>query len=72
MDPVMSLQLRKTYTVTERTLIEGGKAAPKPLLFFAAAAVLTNPWAGRGFVEDLKPKVDRGWKARCSSSRASH
>ncbi len=54
----MSLQLRKTFTMTERTLIEGGKAAPKPLQFFAAAAVLTNPWAGRGFVEDLKPEIN--------------
>jgi hypothetical protein len=53
----MSLHLRKTFTMTERTLIEGGKAAPKPLQFFAAAAVLTNPWAGRGFVEDLKPEI---------------
>ncbi|MFO1123517.1 MAG: amino acid synthesis family protein [Hyphomicrobiales bacterium] len=53
----MSLTLRKTYTVMERTLIEGGKAAPKPLQLFAAAAVLTNPWAGRGYVEDLKPEI---------------
>jgi hypothetical protein len=53
----MSLKLRKTYTVIERTLIEGGKAAPKPLQLFAAAAVLTNPWAGRGYVEDLKPEI---------------
>lgn len=54
----MPLQLRKTFTFTERTFIEGGKAAPKPLSFFAAAAVLTNPWAGRGFVEDLKPEIN--------------
>lgn len=53
----MTLQLRKTFTMTERTLIEGGKAAPVPLQFFAAAAVLTNPWAGRGFVDDLKPEI---------------
>jgi hypothetical protein len=53
----MSLKLRKTYTVMERTLIEGGKAAPTPLQLFAAAAVLTNPWAGRGYVEDLKPEI---------------
>jgi len=53
----MVLQLRKTYTISERTLIEGGKEAPRPLQFFAAAAVLANPWAGRGFVEDLKPEI---------------
>jgi hypothetical protein len=53
----MSLQLRKTVTYTETSLIEGGKAAAVPLRFFAAAAVLKNPWAGRGFVEDLKPEI---------------
>lgn len=54
----MTLQLRKTFTMTERTLIEGGKAAPVPLQLFAVAAVLTNPWAGRGFVDDLKPEIN--------------
>jgi hypothetical protein len=53
----MGLSLRKTVTFTETALIEGGKAAPKPLKLFAAAAVLKNPWAGRGFVEDLKPEI---------------
>jgi hypothetical protein len=49
--------LRKLVTFVETTHIEGGKAAPTPLRLFAAAAVLTNPWAGRGFVEDLKPEI---------------
>jgi len=53
----MTLQLRKTVTYVEETLIEGGRSAPQPLKLFAAAAVLTNPWAGRGFVEDLKPDI---------------
>ena len=53
----MDLQLRKTVTYTETSLIEGGKTAAVPLRFFAAAAVLKNPWAGRGFVEDLKPEI---------------
>ena len=53
----MGLSLRKTVTFTETALIEGGKASPKPLKLFAAAAVLKNPWAGRGFVEDLKPEI---------------
>lgn len=53
----MALILRKTVTYSETTLIEGGKAAPRPLQMFAAAAVLKNPWAGRGFVEDLKPEI---------------
>lgn len=49
--------LRKIVTYTETTLIEGGRAAPVPLRFFAAAAILKNPWYGRGFVEDLKPEI---------------
>jgi hypothetical protein len=50
-------QLRKTVTQVETTLIEGGRAAPQPLRLMAVAAVLTNPWAGRGFVDDLRPEV---------------
>lgn len=49
--------IRKIVTYQETTLIEGGKAAATPLLLFAAAAVLRNPWAGEAFVEDLKPKI---------------
>jgi len=50
-------EIRKTVTYIEDTLIEGGRAAPRPLKLFAAAAVLRNPWAGRGFVADLKPEI---------------
>ncbi len=52
-----TLQIRKIVTYTEDTLIEGGRKAAKPLQLFAAAAVITNPWHGRGFVEDLKPEI---------------
>ena len=53
----MAALIRKTLTCVETTLIEGGKAAPRPLILIAAAAVLKNPWAGRGFVEDLGPEI---------------
>lgn len=53
----MPLQLRKLVTYSETTLIEGGRAAATPLRLYAAAAVLTNPWAGRGFIENLKPEI---------------
>jgi hypothetical protein len=53
----MNQGIRKIVHYHEETLIEGGKAAPRPLQMFAAAAVLRNPWAGRGFVEDLKPGI---------------
>ncbi len=53
----MTLSLRKLVTFTEDIRIEGGRAAPGPFKLFAAAAVLSNPWAGRGFVEDLSPEI---------------
>jgi hypothetical protein len=53
----MSAKIRKTLTWVETVLVEGGRAAPQPLKLIAAAAVITNPWAGRGFVEDLKPEI---------------
>ena len=53
----MDLLLRKVVRYEERTLIEGGRAAPKPTTLYAAAAILSNPWAKRGFVEDLKPEI---------------
>ena len=51
--------IRKIVTYQETTLIEGGKVAATPLRMYGAAAVLRNPWAGEGFVEDLKPKILR-------------
>lgn len=53
----MTPELRKIVTYVEETLVEGGRVAPKPLKLFAAAAVLKNPWAGRGFVEDLRLEI---------------
>jgi len=53
----MTAQIRKTLLHVETTLIEGGKTALTPLKLIAALAVLKNPWAGRDFVEDLKPEI---------------
>lgn len=53
----MPAVIRKTLLHVEETLIEGGKAAPVPLKMIAAVAVIQNPWAGRGFVEDLRPEI---------------
>ena len=53
----MPLELRKTVLYDETTLIEGGRVAETPLRLVAAIAVVRNPWAGRGFVEDLKPEI---------------
>jgi Amino acid synthesis len=53
----MAAKVRKIVAYAEETLIEGGRAAPKPLRLFGVAAVVANPWSGRGFVEDLKPEI---------------
>lgn len=53
----MAVLIRKTFLNIERTLIEGGREAEIPLTLISAAAVVRNPWAGQGFVEDLKPAI---------------
>ena len=53
----MPAQIRKTLLHVENTLIEGGKAAETPLTLIAAMAVIRNPWAGQGFVENLTPAI---------------
>lgn len=53
----MTAKIRKTFLQKETTFVEGGRDAPVPLTLIAAAAVIANPWAGKGFVEDLKPEI---------------
>jgi hypothetical protein len=53
----MDAKVRKIVTYKEETLIEGGRVTPRPLCLYGVAAVVANPWAGRGFVEDLKPEI---------------
>ncbi|MBD8493337.1 amino acid synthesis family protein [Pseudomonas syringae] len=53
----MAFQIRKIVTYTEQVLAEGGKTAETPLTMVAVAAIITNPWHGPGFVEDLKPQI---------------
>jgi hypothetical protein len=53
----VAIEIRKTLLHVETILVEGGKAAPVPLKLYAAMAVVKNPWAGQGFVENLKPQI---------------
>ena len=53
----MDLKLRKFAKFVDKTFIEGKKKAKEPVLLVSVAAVIENPWAGRGFVEDLKPEI---------------
>ncbi|WP_313645524.1 amino acid synthesis family protein, partial [Pseudomonas sp.] len=59
----MSFEIRKIVTYSEETRIEGGKATDKPVTMVGLAVVIKNPWAGRGFVDDLKPEI----RANCSA-----
>lgn len=53
----MSLEIRKIVRHTEEVFIEGGKAGPRPVMAIAVAAIVKNPWAGQGFVEDLRTEL---------------
>ena len=53
----MDLNLRKFAKFVDKTFIEGGKEAKEPVLLVSVAAVIKNPWIGKGFVKDLKPMV---------------
>ena len=53
----MDLNLRKFGKFVDKTFIEGGKIAKEPVIMVSVAAVINNPWHGKGFVEDLKPII---------------
>jgi len=53
----MPARIRRTLLHVETTLIDGGREAARPLKLIAAVAVIENPWAGRGFVESLRPEI---------------
>ena len=55
----MLKELRKIVTFDEDIYSEGGKEANPILRIIGVAAVLSNPWIGQGFVEDLQPEIKR-------------
>ena len=57
--PGRPLAIRKTWLIIEDTATSAGRADPSgPLRKVAACAVLANPFAGQGYVEDLSPLVE--------------
>ena len=52
-------ELRKVVIFDEDIYIEGERASDPPLRMIGVAAVVKNPWFGRGFVEDLSPEIQR-------------
>lgn len=55
----MLKELRKIVTFDEDIFSEGGREADPVLRIIGVAAVLTNPWKGQGFIEDLQPEIKR-------------
>ena len=52
------MKVRKIVTVVEETLTEGGRPVSPAHRVAIVAAVIENPWAGQGFVEDLGPGIE--------------
>ncbi len=52
-------ELRKLVIYEEEVHRDGDRAADPALRLIAVAAVVRNPWAGRGHVEDLGPEIAR-------------
>lgn len=53
------MELRKVVLQVEDAYIEGPKALDAPMRTAIAAAIITNPWAGQGYVPDLAPEIER-------------
>lgn len=52
------LEIRKIVTIVDETRSAAGRPGRQPLRRVAAAAVVRNPFAGQGFVEDLGELVE--------------
>lgn len=52
------MNVRKIVTVVEEVLREGGRPVDPTARVAVVAAVIENPWAGQGFVEDLAAGID--------------
>ncbi|GAA3357459.1 amino acid synthesis family protein [Saccharopolyspora gregorii] len=52
------MNIRKIVSYTEDVLTEGGRPVDPRARTAVVLAVLQNPWAGRGFVEDLAPGIE--------------
>lgn len=52
------MKLRKIVTTVEETLLEGGEPVSPIHRVAIVIAVIENPWAGQGYVDDLGPGID--------------
>ncbi|MCW3493368.1 amino acid synthesis family protein [Microbacterium sp. SSM24] len=54
-----SVKARRLVVTVDDVLVEGGVAAAQPLRRAVVAAVIRNPWAGMGYVDDLWDEMNR-------------
>ncbi|WP_159612798.1 amino acid synthesis family protein [Glutamicibacter sp. JC586] len=52
------MNYRKLVTTVEEIATEGGREVDPVARVAIVAAVIDNPWAGQGFVENLNPGID--------------
>ena len=52
------MNVRKIITIVDEVRTEGGRPVDPAARVAVVAAVIENPWAGEGFVEDLAPGID--------------
>lgn len=53
------MTVRKIVTIVEEVCAEGGREVTPSARVAVVAAVIDNPWAGQGFVEDLQPGIEQ-------------
>src|SRR3954469_25189044 len=53
------MNVRKIVTIVEEVCAEGGRPVTPAARVAVVAAVIENPWAGQGFVEDLQPGIEQ-------------
>ena len=51
------MDIRRTLLQVQVTHIEEERPLETPTRLIAAMAIIRNPWAGQGFVEDLRPEI---------------
>ncbi|PTM96128.1 amino acid synthesis family protein [Mycoplana dimorpha] len=56
----MPFEIRKIVTVKETTFQEGERVVTTPVTMLAVAAIIRNPWHGRGYVHDLSVEQKDG------------
>jgi hypothetical protein len=52
------MNIRSITTIVDEVLVEGGRPVEPAARTAVVLAVVQNPWAGQGFVEDLGPLIE--------------